>query len=296
VSKYNHIVIIYNPVSTGPSKRHADQLARRLRKKLPKLPLELIATQYAGHAEQLAYELPHQHKKLLLISSSGDGGYNEVVNGVMQAQQHGKSCVCAVLPSGNANDHARTVHKQRPLYEAVLEGETKKIDLLKVRVEDGKSVRIRYAHSYIGAGVTSDIAAELNRHKLNSISELYYTARTVRRFKPFVILHNKEQVQLDSLIFSNIGQMAKVFTFASKTLLDDGKFEVIQFPHKTRPRMLMRFFRAALLYVEPTYRTSQYAFQALQAMALQLDGEVLEVPKDSVVTVQSEPKVLTTVY
>jgi hypothetical protein len=37
---------------------------------------------------------------------SGDGGYNEVVDGVMQAGDTGT--VCAVMAAGNANDHRRT--------------------------------------------------------------------------------------------------------------------------------------------------------------------------------------------
>ena len=67
----------------------------------------------------------------LLVSVSGDGGYNEVVDGTMQAGND--AAVCAVLPAGNANDHRRATREQ-PLADAIVTGSVTRIDLLRLTV------------------------------------------------------------------------------------------------------------------------------------------------------------------
>ena len=58
-------------------------------------------TNHTGHATELAREAAATGSPLI-VSDSGDGGYNEVVNGAMA--------------SGNANHHARFMHDE-PLVE-----------------------------------------------------------------------------------------------------------------------------------------------------------------------------------
>ena len=101
---FTKIAIIYNPNSTGDSKQNAEELADHLKKQLPEsVVIALEATQHAGHAEDLAHELASGKQKVLLVSSSGDGGFNEVLNGLLAADNPNAAAV--VLPSGNANDH-----------------------------------------------------------------------------------------------------------------------------------------------------------------------------------------------
>src|SRR6478752_4821166 len=84
VSSFTRIVIIFNPGSTGNAARLADELRDELVRRLPDVPLELRPTEYAGHARELARKAAGTGRPLL-VSVSGDGGYNEVVDGVMQA-------------------------------------------------------------------------------------------------------------------------------------------------------------------------------------------------------------------
>ena len=58
-SHYTSIAIIYNPISTGPSRTYALRLRRELRQALPhmKESINTVLTEYAGHAEVLAYQL-----------------------------------------------------------------------------------------------------------------------------------------------------------------------------------------------------------------------------------------------
>ncbi|MBC7942921.1 acylglycerol kinase family protein, partial [Candidatus Saccharibacteria bacterium] len=160
--KYTTVAVIYNPNSTGPSETLAKIFETNLRLKLPKQKIELIATEHAGHGEELAYLIAKSSKNPLIISSSGDGGYHEVINGVMKAQNEGFQSITGLLPAGNANDHYNNLHNE-DIIDLIIKNKTKKIDLLKiVSTSKGKSIE-RYAHSYIGFGLTPSVGKELNK-------------------------------------------------------------------------------------------------------------------------------------
>ena len=83
---FESIVIIFNPNSTGDAPELAQQLHDRLKELLSYQPeITLQPTEHAGHAVDLAREAAGKGGDVLVVSVSGDGGYNEVVNGVMQA-------------------------------------------------------------------------------------------------------------------------------------------------------------------------------------------------------------------
>jgi diacylglycerol kinase (ATP) len=92
-----------------------------------------VPTERAGHARDLARETA-QTGHPLIVSVSGDGGYNEVVDGVLQAGND--NAVCAVKAAGNANDHRRTT-AQRSIIDAITAGEVRRIDLLRLTIGDG---------------------------------------------------------------------------------------------------------------------------------------------------------------
>lgn len=292
---YSSISIIYNPNSTGPSQAEAKELKRKLAAYYQKsLKISLYSTKYAGHAEQIAYRVAKSSKYPLIISSSGDGGYNEVINGAMRAQAEGAKPVCAVLAAGNANDHRRTL-KRMPLYEAVTSQKIEKIDLLLATIQKGPERRIRYAHSYIGLGLTPVVAVELNKQSLNAIKELWIVLKTFYKFRPFKITVNGKIYQLDSIIFTNISEMAKVLTLSKKAKVKDGKFEVISFPHHHKLRLVSKLFKASTYGLEPSKQYKSYEFTVLKKMPMQLDGEVETIDKDSQVRISSKKQILRTV-
>src|SRR4051794_35588548 len=124
MTKFSVICIIYNPNSTGPSEDLARKLADDIR--TTGAEINLLPTEHAGHATELAFDIATRHDNPLIISSSGDGGYNEVINGALRAQENGAHPVCAVLPAGNANDHSHAL-SDRPLAEAVRKGKVTNI-------------------------------------------------------------------------------------------------------------------------------------------------------------------------
>ncbi len=271
----------------------AAELQKSLRPKFPDLKIERIPTKYVGHARELACQIAKSAKCPLIVSSSGDGGYNEVVNGVMDAGN--PSAITAVLPAGNANDHSRTM-QDNPLSVEIKKGIVTQIDLIKVTAKGPKLEPVtRYAHSYVGLGLTPVIATELNKHTLNAFKEILLVLKTFRKYRPFRIKHKGKVFRLDSLLFGNINQMAKVLTLAPENRPDDGKFEVVTFPSSHKRKLVKKLVKAAVSNLNTTRRETSYVFIAIRKMPMQLDGEVMELKGGSEVTVESAHKALATI-
>jgi len=292
MNTFSNITIIYNTKSTGDSQAMAEKLQIQLQKSLPGLAIDLIPTERAGHARELARQAARASERPLIISSSGDGGYNEVINGVMDAAN--PNAICAVLPAGNANDHSRTMHEQ-PLAKAIVEGNTSQIDLIKVTVQAAGDITSRYAHSYVGLGLTPVVAVELNSHSLNAFREIILALKTFRKYRPFKIHHNDAILRLDSLLFGNINQMAKVLTLAPENRPDDGKFEVVIFPASHKWGLVKRLAKAATTKLDTPKRCQEYHFTVIKKMPIQLDGEVMSLLAGSEVAIEAVHKTLTTI-
>ena len=247
--------------------------------------------EHAGHARDLARDAA-QTGHPLIVSVSGDGGYNEVINSVMSAES--TDTVCAVVPAGNANDHQRTTARQ-PLAEAVAEGHVRKMDLL--HLSTGNGAEAVYAPSYIGFGLTPVVAIDMEKGNKGALKEMVSVVRTFAQFRPFRIQHTDGTRQkIDSLVFANIPQMAKVATLSeAQDRPADGKFEVILFPHAAKWKVLLKAARAATTGLGDQPSVARYEFIALKPMPYQLDGEVRSVPAHTQVRVESAPSALTVI-
>lgn len=287
---YSSITIIFNPSSTGDASRNAQELEHNLRKYLPNLPVKLQKTKHAGHAEDLAYRASKKGQQPLIVTASGDGGYHEVINGAMRAKKEGATPVCAVLASGNANDHRRIVRK-RPLAEAIIAQDISKLDLLEVRWND----KTRFAHSYVGLGITPVVANELNRHDLNSFKELVLVVKTFWKYQPFEIKLNNKIVRLDNLVLANISGMAKVLKLSKGGKPADGKFEVVMVPHRRKISMLAWALKSATIGLGKQPQKNKFMFTTTSPMPMQLDGEVVELPAKTKVSVTIAHRLLKTI-
>jgi diacylglycerol kinase family enzyme len=293
VSSFDRIVIVFNPQSTGNAARSAEELRAELAERLPDVPLELSPTQHAGHARDLARKAAGTGMPLI-VSVSGDGGYNEVVNGVMDAGN--ERAVCAVRAAGNANDHRR-VTRERRLADAIMAGGVRRIDLLRLTVGSGPGARVRYAHSYIGVGLTPVIAVDLEKGGKGSWREIVSVLRGFSRFRPFPIrLEDGRRRRIDSLVFANITEMAKYAKLSEDGSPDDGRFEVITQRQTGKLRVLATVIRAATRGLGPQPSVTHYAFATLAPMPLQLDGELIELDADTRVAVDIAPQALATIF
>ena len=281
--------MVYNPHSTGGAEDAARELADGLASRAPHLAVHLVPTEYAGHATEIARGAAG--RRALVVSASGDGGYNEVVTGAMSVEPALRPVV-AVLPAGNANDHRRAVAR-RPLVDAVADAEVDHLDLLRVDIE-GRSRR--WAHSYLGLGITPVVALELEKGRKGSLREILTTIREFAKFRPFeVVLASGERQRFDSLVLANIGGMAKYAKLSQAGDPTDGVFEVAVIPHSGRLRLLARAIRAATRGLGPQPTATRYEFAPASPMPVQLDGEVVELEAARRVVVEIAPRALAVV-
>lgn len=287
MSPYSTITIIYNPNSTGPSQRLAEQTRLALREALPDQQIFLVPTEHAGHGEQLAYQLALASKRPLIISSSGDGGYNELVNGILQAQAKGAKATSGLLPGGNANDHHHSLHTD-DFVQSIVHGKEQVIDVLKLTSDDTE----RYAHSYIGLGLTAKVGHKLTEANLNRVNEAWIVLTSLLNFKPTSVVINKKTIAFHSLVFTNIGRMAKVFTVASDTRTDDGKFEVHMLPKQRKLRFLFSLIKASTTGLYNVSQTNKFSLSTLKPTQVQLDGEIITIKKGARIDISMEHQVL----
>jgi diacylglycerol kinase (ATP) len=295
-SRFDRVVVIFNPNSTRDAAGAAQRFQRELRERLPGLEVVLRETERAGHAADLAREAARQGHPLI-VSVSGDGGYNEVVNGLMQAGNPRATSV--VMAAGNANDHSRAT-QERPLADGVVAGDIVRMDLLRLVITShptgGGYTHTRYAHSYIGVGFTPVVAADLEKGGKGRLRELGSVVRTFSRFRPFEIqLPASEPIHVDSLLFANISNMAKVAKISENGNPGDGRFEVVTIPHQPKWRILATALKAATVGLgrQPTAR--RYCFTALTPMPLQIDGEIVNVNNGDLVRIDIAPAALPTI-
>lgn len=287
---YSSITIIFNPNSTGDAPEMARELCDDLRKAFPKISVELNETKRAGHAEELAYKAAQNGKHPLIISVSGDGGYHEVINGAMKAVEQGATPICAVHAAGNANDHRRMIRK-RPLIESIKAKDISQLDLLHVKWNR----KSRYAHSYVGFGLTPVVAVELNRHTLNSLMEAFIILKTYWNLRPFDIEIQGKKTSMDSLVLANISEMAKVLKLSKDGKPNDRKFEVIKVNHRSKFKLALWALKAATIGLGKQPQTDNFEFTTIKPMPMQLDGEVLKVDPSTKLQISIADKSIETI-
>jgi diacylglycerol kinase (ATP) len=280
------IIIIYNPNSTGDGQANAENLKKQLGD-ISTISVTLQPTEFAGHAEEIVKKLPNDNT-MMVISSSGDGGYHEVINGALSHGETTTKIITGLLPSGNANDHYNAVHVG-DVVDRIKNNDILRVDVLKVSVGNWT----RYAHSYAGIGLTPHIGEKLTQATLNPFNEIWLTIRYFFNFRPVKIRTATGMYRYDSLIFSNIERMSKYLTLSSEAKIDDGKFEVTGSKAGTFTKLLKHLFKASTIgLTEDANHVDSYSFTSTRPISMQLDGEVFRFVAGSEVTVSITPKAL----
>ncbi|BCT74753.1 hypothetical protein SCMU_05950 [Sinomonas cyclohexanicum] len=285
---FDRILLIYNPSSRTPALL-AEQLRAELGARLPVMPLSLHPTAFPGHGRALAGAA--LGGRPLLVSISGDGGYNDVVNGAMGA---GGQAICAVMGAGNANDHRRST-RSLPIIDAIVRGDVRRMDLLRLTVGEGPGQWSRYAHSYVGFGLTPLMAIGIEAGVKGRFTELLSVARALRGLTPIEIARaDGARAVLDSLILANIPRIAKYGRISEAGFPDDGMFEVVLLPHAAKWRIALMALRAVTVGLGVQTSVPSYRFTSTDAIPLQIDGEVMELAAGTPVLVESRHQALAT--
>lgn len=295
MKQFDHIALIFNPKSTGDAPAMAKKLAAQIKK--AGLKPTLTPTKQAGHAVELSESIAKKYTRPLIISVSGDGGYNEVVNGAMRAKAAKKTArpVVAVAGAGNANDHRR-VMRSRPLIQLIKRGEPKQLDLIHIAATARQFTLERYAHSYIGFGLTPEVGHELNLHGKTTFDEVRLVVKTVTQLTPFTVVRNGKKRRSYSLVFANISEMAKFIKLDNTNDVRDDRFEVIEIHHRGKLWLLWELLVSMMLPKKspPSYQT--YSFETTAAQPVQLDGEIEQLPKGCAVVITSHGDAIESLY
>jgi diacylglycerol kinase family enzyme len=170
-------LLIINPRATSMTGRDAGLVVRALGSRLE---LDTRQTQYRGHAGELAAASASQGYDLV-VTFSGDGTVNEVVNGLMQVPE-GRPAL-APIPGGGGNVFARTLGLPadaggavQRILSAVAAGTRRKIGL--GLAED------RYFTFSAGLGIDAEVIADMDRQRARGrrASAAAYLRTTVRRY------------------------------------------------------------------------------------------------------------------
>jgi len=276
------VIIIYNPNSTGNGKANASRLAKELRSK--GVDATIRGTLRAGHGGVIAESYGKRKEEIVLISSSGDGGYHDVVNGALKHAS--PKLIVGVLPSGNANDHFNAT-TSGALIESIKNRTFQKIDTIKVTATVGGKPWVRYAHSYVGMGVTATAAKRLTRDRPNILTEKWIVFNALFSFRSVRLEENGHRHRYSSIIFGNINRMSKVMQLSDKSSITDGKFEMSSIRFGSKLRLLIYLATAATVGLKSAQSLSRYTCTALRPLLIQLDGEVYTIDEGSTIQIQS---------
>ncbi|MGH3266101.1 MAG: diacylglycerol/lipid kinase family protein [Trebonia sp.] len=153
-------LLIINPRATSMTGRDAGLVVRALGSRLE---LDTRQTEYRGHAGELAAASAADGYDLV-VTFSGDGTVNEVVNGLMQVPEPTDRPTLAPIPGGGANVFARTLglppeagRAVQHILAAVASGARRKIGL--------GLAGDRYFTFSAGLGIDAEVIGDMERQR-----------------------------------------------------------------------------------------------------------------------------------
>jgi diacylglycerol kinase (ATP) len=164
----NRVFVIVNPIS---GRGHGEKSIPVMEGQFKRLGLDytLVRTERPGHADALAAEAVSNGSEIV-VSAGGDGTANEVLNGVLRANEEGKrNAAVAVLCVGRGNDFAFGAGISKTLEEgcqAIAENRRRRIDV--GRVTGGLFPRGRYFGNGVGIGFDAVVGFEALKMKVLS--------------------------------------------------------------------------------------------------------------------------------
>jgi YegS/Rv2252/BmrU family lipid kinase len=235
--------VILNPTAgRGAGARLSPQIAAWLRDY--GFDFDLISTTAPGHAVTLARDAVLQGRERV-VAVGGDGTSNEVLNGLLQANNDPDGTALGVLPIGTGNDFAFSAGLPPDLDEAcrVVTGDRSRV--LDVGLMQADNEEPRYFGN--GAGMGFDAMANIESRKLKRLRGflLYFVAvmRTLAFYydAPQIELSvDKEEIVQHSLLVSvmNGYRMGGGFHMTPGSQMDDGLFDLCVAGKVSRLRMI----------------------------------------------------------
>jgi diacylglycerol kinase (ATP) len=187
-----NIVIILNGISKKKKKFYHSILPVLLQK----FTIEVLETQYANHARQLAAEAVLK-KPDVIISAGGDGTLNQVLNGMMRFGNENLPAL-GLIPLGSGNDFANSASLNADpdlLLDLLARNQPKPTDIGKVVCRNGKNEEItHYFINVCSLGMGPATVKRMEKAPTWLGADLKYLLSIVQTF----FTHKPEQVEVET--------------------------------------------------------------------------------------------------
>ncbi len=188
-------------------------------------PFDIFVTDSSGSAENEAYRYLTEHKDdfTRIYACGGDGTISEVANGIYRSKN--QNCALGIVPVGSGNDFVKSfdipVESFRDIAK-LIDGETKQIDLLRARDNNGTE---RVSLNIVSAGFDAAVAKGQEKFKKLPFvnGSMAYKLSLVRSL--FSNLENYFTVLADGNRFGRSGNGPYLFTIAANGRYYGGGFK-----------------------------------------------------------------------
>lgn len=217
-------LLVFNPMS-GKNKRFMrklDYIIDKLKEKYE--VVDVIPTEYAGHAIKIAEESCGKYNSL--IFSGGDGTFSEIVKGIGERKN---APTLGFIPSGTVSDMANNYNIPRNIKKALkvcLDGNKTKIDICKMN-----DTYFAYVCCF---GTYTDATFKTDQKLKKKYGRMAYFIEGAKRVfdvkeRKIKLSYSKKQEKVDSLLLLvlNSKSVAGFSTVNYKNKLGDGKFDVV---------------------------------------------------------------------
>ena len=247
-----------------------------------------VYTQRKSHASELAKEAAETGCKYL-IAVGGDGTLNEVINGVFRSALPSEEYpVVGLLPSGSANDFARTAGLNRSvenLYQLLQSNSFMMIDVGVINIQGAREPH--YFINMAGIGLGPEVVQRMARSEPAFGPAWHYFSNIIRGF----LRYRKKEVscfgdawnwkgRLLQMAVANGRYFGHGICAAPDALLDDGHFQVAIFGDLSiwdylknlgKLKKGIKVDHAEVRY----FKTTQLRLESGEGCGIEADGEYL---------------------
>ena len=196
------------------------------------LDCDIVLTDHPWHAAELAQAAPGEGYDVV-VAGGGDGTSNEVINGIMLAQQAGADITMGVLPIGRGNDFNFGLDNPedwRKSIAVLAAGKTRMVDV--GHLKGGLYPEGRYFGNQIGIGYDAVVGFLASEQRITGFAGYLVAAiRTMWIYHPAPVLNftldgeTFEQACL-MLTMMNGSRAGGGFMMAPHHVIDDGLLDV----------------------------------------------------------------------
>jgi YegS/Rv2252/BmrU family lipid kinase len=270
-----NIAFIVNPISGTKAKNRVAKLIRELLDTRQFAPT-VVATEYAGHATQLAQHFAMEDY-YAVVAVGGDGTVNEVASGLI-----GTNTALGIIPNGSGNGFARHLDISTRMNRAIEMLNSSEV----INVDYGLVNDIPFFSTF-GVGFDAVVAhdfADSSRGLKGYVQSIF---KDLFQYKPETYHLEGEGIDLTTtaflINFANAGQWGYDAYIAPKASVQDGWLDVAvvtEFPMTAAAGLALSLFTKDIdenLYMN-TIRAKELTLTRTSAGAAHIDGTPTTMP------------------